>query len=819
MKKWKLLSLALTTFLLLGLCVVGVFAADVTAITAESLAGHQAQAYIVSDLTLPEGITWSSDNPDVISDDGRVSRPLSADAAVTLTGNDGVNEKSFSFTVKAMTTQVIDQENFYYPDKLNQAGSLNVGNWTRSAAEEKPIQAETNGNYYLKQDYSTYSYATSYTPTEGLSGQFAIGFDCQAAPGGSGLNVRLDYKGTPKDAQGTEQTLTGKNILQFQRGGAVRYYNESSSISGGSVTSSEWKRIELSFDMDHLTYNYSLGGSSMATNINLLATSDSINYSDYDWSITQIVFRRAGSSDTSAGTLMLDNFVVTENADVSAVIAGLPDAEKVALYESRITQSSITGESAAAIRSNLTLDAGYSTFGDTGVTVTWRSENPAISDSGVVTAAAMPKAGTVTATIKAGDVTAEKSFAFTTAPMDSKNYDSSLTQDCEGKEGAVVADDTLFQINTMTAANYYVDPTKNNSTVIKASASTSGSLVTKSGTKTGIGTGRFMISADLKYEAGSDEEQDILRFSVIGNGPSVQIDFDFTNRIISPYYWSGSQSETAVMPETLQSGQWFHLDIDMNVMSRSYKFYIDGELLNRYGIPYQMTNARSIGIKPMRQVGLYLTKPGTAYLDNLAVNELTDTDTIKADAAVNAALITYGGKNINNNNIFGVESVLTSASLPSEGPSDGYVYATAPTTENHSKYEFSGGAALSYTVNGVPVSGTYTPSAAGITDITVSAVSNGKTATGSFTRKTAPVLVSSVAYNEEGTVAETVTLGGTPAGKVVLAAYDTETHIMKDAEVYDAAATITANYAIPAGCYLRVYVINASSVQPLSFVK
>ncbi|MGN1059279.1 MAG: immunoglobulin-like domain-containing protein, partial [Clostridia bacterium] len=126
MKKWKLLSLALTTFLLLGLCVVGVFAADVTAITAESLAGHQAPNYIVSDLTLPEGITWSSDNPDVISNDGRVSRLLSDDAAVTLTGNDGVNEKSFSFTVKAMTTQVIDQENFYYPDKVDQAGSQKV---------------------------------------------------------------------------------------------------------------------------------------------------------------------------------------------------------------------------------------------------------------------------------------------------------------------------------------------------------------------------------------------------------------------------------------------------------------------------------------------------------------------------------------------------------------------------------------------------------------------------------------------------------------------------------------------------------------------
>ncbi|MGN1059875.1 MAG: immunoglobulin-like domain-containing protein, partial [Clostridia bacterium] len=542
------------------------------------------------------------------------------------------------------------------------------------------------------------------------------------------------------------------NILLFQASGAGRYYNGSSSISGGSITSSGWKRIELSFDTDKLTYNYSLGGSSLATNINLLATSDSINYSDYDWSITQIVFRRAGSSDTSAGTLMLDNFVVTEDADVSAIVAGLPDAEKVALYESLITQSSITGESAAAIRSNLTLDAGYSTLVDTGVTVTWRSENPAISDSGVVTAGTLAQTGSLTATITAGSESVTKAFELTVPPAGTVEfYNGYLSRDFENTS-ATPAEDKISADSGLTA-EYVAGVSGRSGQVLKTTAAAAANnMLLKTWSETiyqGDVTGHYFISSDLKLDLNGVETPGKYYYQVEGNGQCVSVVFDFSqavNPVLGLYRGGYSVAAQYTMPQAVIDSNWFHIDIDMNVISRSYDLYINGVKINQ--VPAAMNNAYrgdngTLGAAPMRKINLRFDAPGTIYMDNVSVSEYTDADQNLAEAAVNAALITMAGYTKSELPLSSV--VAASLTLPAEGPTIGNSYADR-TEDNPAMYVFSDGAALSYTANGVPVSGTYTPSAAGITDITVSAVSNGKTATGSFTRKTAPVLISGVTY-------------------------------------------------------------------------
>lgn len=827
MKKGKLISMALAMILLLSMCSFGVSAAD--AVTAESLANGQLTDCIVSNLALPEGYAWTSSNTDVIANDGKVTRPITQDETVTMTGaKEGSDALSFAFTVKARTTKVIDQYSFYDPDKLNQAGNLSVGKWTNSgAAQDTPIQQETNGNYYLAQDYSTYNTVTTYTPAEPLTGKFTIGFDFQHAAVDPGLNVRVDYVGTPKNGAGEAKQVAGRNILGFATNTVRYYYNNSTLQAIGSPKSDQWNKLSLSFDMDQLSYDCSLNPPVFKKTDIKLPLLDVENYSDYNWSITKIVIRRAGST-SAGGTFQMDNFKICADNALSDILGEMTDDEVAGLCSEAITQDKLTTESAAAIRKNLTLPTLDQAYESRKVGLSWSSANPGISNTGVVTPAALPQTGAVTATITAGEVTLTKTFEFTVAPAGTKEFrDGYLSRDFENTS-ATPAEDKIG-VPSAIAAEYAANVGGRSGKALKATLSSAGNNICVNTWSEivyyGITTGHYLISSDLRLDLTGVEKPGRYYFQVEGNGVSAAAVFDFSGAKPTLSLARGSYGAYAsyAMPQKIKDGDWFHIDINMNVISRSYDVFIDGVKLNP--IPSAMNNAYDgrdrkpgkIGSAPMRKISLRFDAPGTMYMDNVSVSEFTDADQSMAEAAVNAALITFAGYTLQELPL--TNKVASSLVLPAAGPNDGKVYSETATEDNPVMYSFSGGATLSYTANGAVVSGTYAPQAAGTTEFTVTAEKNGKSASGSFTRKTAPVVVDSVTYDEDKTTVQSIALSGRLQGKVIIAAYDQEGNILKETKVYDAAASIEANYSIPQDCYIRVYVMDVSSVKPLSFAQ
>lgn len=831
MKKRCFISLILAVLMLAGLCTVGASAAD--AVTAESLAGNQLTDYIVSDLTLPDGTTWTSSNQDVISNEGVVTRPLAEDAQVTMT--DGTN--SFTFTVKAQTTKVLAQNSFYYPDKVGVAGALVSGldGWKRSASFEAPIVKDGDGNHYITQDYSTYSNSTSYTPESALTGKFTVGFDLMATLGGSGINVRLDYAGTPKSGEGDTVTSTNKNILVFQSSNGIRYYHYNGTSdrndSGGSFNSSAWTELGLSFDMDALTYSYSLNGRKVAGDLTLPYIHAVENYNDYNWSITSIVIRRADNSDISAGVVNLDNFKLYTSQSLSNVIGMMSDAEKVQYYAKIITADSITNDSFAAIRSNLTLDAAYSSYTDSGVTVSWASANPGIAKDGTVTCGALPQTGALTATITAGAETVTKAFECTVAPAGTETFQKGLmTLDFEDK--AAEADvSTNFETGGSMTGAYYQDATKNNSMVLKASlaSDTFNSYINTTLKRYGDMTDRYMISADLKYTpSDGDELNDKFYFDVYGNGDSAYLSIDFTDRVIWVYHSNGSLHYAYALPENVQSDQWFNLAIDTNVVSRSFYIYLNGEQLNR--IPHIFNNLKQnmssaptspIGIYPMRAIKLRMDEPGTVYMDNLAVNRYTDGSTVLVDAALKAALLTYGGIDMQSDaepvGFVGTDSFAT------YGPTSGATYAVVDgtavfTTDNPASYVLTdtSGAQLSYQVNGENVTG-YTPITAGTIDLTVTATLSDKTESKTVTIRTAPV-----AFLEETvtdlTIDSLTMHGAYNDQEILVAVYDATGSTLQSVTSYAGAATVTLNQTVANGSRVKIFALD-DDIRPLAYAK
>ena len=829
MKTRKLISTVLAMFLLLGVCIFNAAAED--NITAESLASGQLTNYIVNDLALPAGYTWSSSNTEVITDDGVVTRPIIEDAVVTMTGTDATETKSFTFTVKARTTKVSAQESFYAPELAAQTNVLANGlrNWRRNAASdaaEQQIRTDAAGNYYLYLDYTQSSNVTSYTFAQPMTGSFELNWDMAYDYSASEvtskiIDVYFNFTGVSKTNPEAEPVSVSVRSGRWDNGN-IRYFpNDVTTHTGVIVSDGSVISLAAKFDLNTLQYTFGKNGALKPMGA-VAINQPGITNSDYTWSLCGMEIRR-GAFAQASGIVKLDNFLAMQQEDLSGIIAEMSDSEVAALALQAITQDTLTAESAAALRSNLTLPAVDTVYANRGVSLTWRSQNPGISDTGVVTQAALPQTGAVTATVTVGSITVEKAFEMTVAPAGTANYDASLTFDLEDKAGSVVTDNAPFGTNSMTSAEYVTAADKSGSVVLKATSDkdSEAQIITKSGTKGGTYNDRFMLSGDFKYEAAADAEQ-ANRFAVCmnGAGPEARIVFNFNERTVSYFFWSGSKSKESVMPEDVQPGQWFHLDVDFNAMSRSYKIYINGEALS--AIPNQsMMSYNSNQWYPMRTISLSLIKPGTLYADNVAVNRFTDADAVKADAALNAVLITYTGYNIKTNDKPESNEILTKATLPSEGPvsEDGKTPAhdTGDTVfGNHSEYTFKGGAALTYKVNGAPVSGTYIPKAAETAAFEVTATSGSRTATASFVRKSAPVSIKELNY-ESPEMLRSIVLDGTPGGKVFVAAYKGEQLVKL--ESYAASENITVDYAIPEGSAVKVFVLSETGIQPLAYTK
>lgn len=136
-------SIFLFVLLLVNLCPVCPLAATaLDALTAEQLT-NELPGTVTHNLSLPAevsgtAVTWESSDETVITAEGVVTRDTFTAKPVVLTAKANGAEKEFPFTVAPMTTNVIYQDNFYYPQWAEQdfltAATGNTIGWSANTS-------------------------------------------------------------------------------------------------------------------------------------------------------------------------------------------------------------------------------------------------------------------------------------------------------------------------------------------------------------------------------------------------------------------------------------------------------------------------------------------------------------------------------------------------------------------------------------------------------------------------------------------------------------------------------------------------------------
>lgn len=159
---------------------------SVNDITEEIIADGQVTNFITEDLNLPANseITWSSSNPPVISNDGKVTRPTTEDATVTLTATSSEETKTLNFTVKALTVSRVGINDSFIAPFFDSALDKTAHASFTNASSASATYGSSNGRYYL--DYkatdgydvskSTFKLSTADFPV-GSSGKYTFEFD------------------------------------------------------------------------------------------------------------------------------------------------------------------------------------------------------------------------------------------------------------------------------------------------------------------------------------------------------------------------------------------------------------------------------------------------------------------------------------------------------------------------------------------------------------------------------------------------------------------------------------------------------------------
>lgn len=349
-----------------------------SALTVESITGHQPADMITEKLTLPTGYEWTASPAGIVdTKTGEITRNILQDKAVTLTATkDGV-ETSFNLVVKSLKTNIIVRDNFAYnysegTDPLTQSEFPfeHTTNATSDTTNPHKIVTETDGNRYLVLDMtSTTNGAAKYAVLKNLKNfsydkNIYISFKykhIKTSPPTSGAH------GVHLVANKTEGT-TPLAAVAYNNGGSFGlkagfYYSNGyvySSYLGNGADA--WKTALLKWDsVDKKVFVSDNGGESFSTSTNSISD----NISGF------IVSPTSGSADN--GQFLLDDLVVYTET--------LP-----------LTLESITGHQPAnMITQDLTLDNTYA----------WTANPAGIvnTETGVVTRDKLEdKAVTLTAT-------------------------------------------------------------------------------------------------------------------------------------------------------------------------------------------------------------------------------------------------------------------------------------------------------------------------------------------------------------------------------------------------------------------------------------
>ncbi len=759
------------------------------------------------------GYTPAFDKEGIINADGSLNRPLFIDETVNVT----INGESRTLTVKAQTVDAI------YVNGFNTADSIT--GWTTSGGSS----IEVNDDAFLPSNSALYaslpnsSSVTSNIFPDGLDVTKDVYIECDISCYITGVGgtptIDLDY--THQYSSGS--TSSGSMHIMYLTYDCMRL-NDYTYRSVFTSAATEYKIHTLTkiTPDGKMYFQKSDGNYYEATN------SGDLNYND----VTGIKLRGFSiKADASSNAIIhgIDNIVMYTESSVDEYVANLSEEERAETMASLITQDSLTNESAGAITTDLALDGGYDNYNleACNVNIEWTSDNDAIAvndTTGVVTRNTKKSENVkLTATVTAGDAVVTKDFYFTVAPTDSANFLSGFfNHDFE--------DQTPGSVQTLSAINQdiqgwcgsgkemtYIADAERNSVVAKLENNgASEGRIELFYTYAGSNESRYFTHCDMKFT-----ENKAYHFRINGPGNVVDVRFDLSSNSLYIYTRQGNQRAIYFpLPAEIEANKWFSLDVDLNLMSRSYIVYINGEQIG--SIPAESVNASNVGSSPFRAIYFQLPAEAAMYIDNLSVREDSSADRIKANAAVNAAMLTYGFDRLGA--ISGEKAkVLTGITgLPTQGPTSASKYAGGYTAGDYSvlpPYEFSGGASITWNINGRNNVTEFIPTSASEVTFVVTAQSGSVTETGSFVHNMAPAVIDELTYS--GSQLTGIKLSGSFTGKTVLVAKYTGNQ-MTFVKTYDAAATVdtsAANIVKGTDEEVKVFLLDKTSLLPVAYSK
>lgn len=298
--------------------------ADIAALTLEDIVGHQPAYMITKDLTLPEGYTWTAEPTGIIGTDveglGKIVRDPQEDKTVTITAQTaGGASKSFLLTVKSKKTNILASDTFAYPyaDTVN---ALDKPDFIFDDMETNPDGIinpviKENGNSYFKIDWTHAEEGQQiYLPDASVE---AINAAADI------INVSFRFKWEPAAAGAvTPEFNLFMGDSSCKRYKKVRLMNVGFDSAAKTIVTAgydlayqsdsnenmEWNSVKLRITKSTGEIEMQFNGKWSTADPGIIYhTTDKKNYAANR--LISFYFER-GNSSRSAGTLLLDDFVV-----------------------------------------------------------------------------------------------------------------------------------------------------------------------------------------------------------------------------------------------------------------------------------------------------------------------------------------------------------------------------------------------------------------------------------------------------------------------------------------------------------------------------
>ncbi len=813
----KLMALCLSVLMVLSMCTFTVMAEG--EVDFSVIANGQPQKFVTSNLVLGEHAITSS-NEAVIATDGTVKRPLFEDATVSVAIDGGT---AVDVTVKAQTTNVLYSEDFATDDEGTVSGttrsfssysgfSVSTAAGTTTAIADGVVKVDIAADYEKDvKDRRTnfYTYVPSFDKTKPVVVQFDV--DNITNIVSSSAEIRPTFYAYPTDGS----SKVGLGTIQLAKLYSAGF-GASSFCSSDGVPNSKTVKIRYIPTTGEIWLN------EQKLSKNLLTLTDG----DFSYvALTGINICCAGSN--CEAQFDLDNYVVYQEYSINDVLLNATDEQRIEYLKTYLTPEVFAnGQSLASVASNLVFSTGLD-MEALDATLEWTtSDATVIETDGTI----HPKQNTsVNATVQ-GTLTIGEEITVT-KPYNIKLAPAGTIECVTAKFNWDFEDMEVGTTTSTTSVNTYLGGIKgiyfgggthefvNDSERGMMLKSTDPSIIQFSAGQRGPGYNkRYVFGFDYKFTLKANATWHTFTTYMRGNS-SQQVGFAYSNQdvtvgdVTTKYPTSGGYKQDTLFAskvpcynEITAPDVWHHIDVDYNSTKNVYTIYVDDNKINE--IPGSAQNSAGYVAYWMHT---QLANIGTFYMDNMYVNEYTDSDIVKVDGALRRAVYDAAARETGQSGESGpyrtinrtdLDSVITSGSVPT------------PQTD-------SNGAVLTWKVNGVEhTEATYTaPSGAKSATFEVTASYNGKSASHTFTNRFAPVEITG--YTFEDRILKTVTIEGNYTGKklavVSVSTHNNSVNKVKLVEITDTTVTLPDDSITNNGNEIYFYVFDEETLLPYAF--